>query len=411
MKARSALALVLFIAALCCGVTLANAGAHARDDRALYTPEELAAILRHSPITPVPADPTDRVADNPQAAALGQYLFFDPRFSANGMISCATCHQPSRAFTDGRAVAKALGVGTRHTPTLLGASYNQWYFWDGRTDSQWSQALQPFENPREIGTNRLHVVRVVDDDGTLRRAYESLFGTLPSPGEGTHAERIALDRAYSNLGKAIEAYERELVVGSSPFDRYVAALRAGNAAGENAISPAAKRGLKLFAGNANCELCHSGPDFTDGQFHNIGLPVLRGEVPDRGRADGIKLVRADIFNGIGPFSDDRRGPAKDRLAFLPSPPSQLGAFKTPSLRNVARIGPYMHDGRFTSLAQVLDFYAKGAAASRGHLVGTREATTNLIPHLTQRQRDDVIAFLRTLNDAPLPAALTHAPSK
>lgn len=374
------------------------------DDTALYTPGELAAIFRHSPMPPPPADPTDRFADDPRAAALGQSLFFDTHFSANGKISCATCHQPQHAFTDGRTLAKGLAVGTRHTPTILGSAYNQWYFWDGRTDSQWSQALQPFENSREFGSDRRRVVAVVAHDASLRASYEHIFGSFPSV-----KNRFALDYVYSNLGKAIEAYERKLVVGNSPFDRYVAALRVHNFSGERIISPAAKRGLKLFTGTANCELCHSGPDFTDGQFHNIGLPLQPGEPADPGRADGIRLVRRNPFNGTGSFSDSRTGSTKDRLAFLPSPASQLGAFKTPSLRNVARIAPYMHDGRFRTLNDVLAFYAEGKSASRGRLEGTREETLDVIPHLTSRQQSDLIAFLRTLSDPPLPLVLRQPP--
>ena len=396
----------LFVVALLMLASLAFAqAAHGADDRTLYTGDEFFAIVRHSPMPPVPPDPTDRVAGDPRAAKFGQYLFFDRRFSSNGQISCATCHVPSRAFTDGRSVAEALGTGTRHTPTLLGAAYNQWYFWDGRTDSQWSQALHPFENPLEMGTTRRHVVDVVLNDPSTRRAYEQIFGAPPKL---TTAHGI--DRVYSNLGKAIEAYERKLIVGTSPFDRYVAALRAGDAKGESVISPAAKRGLKLFAGRANCELCHSGADFTDGQFHNIGLPLDHGEIADRGRADGIRQVLADRFDGTGPFSDARHGTARDRLAFLPQAATQVGAFKTPSLRNIARIAPYMHDGRFTNLSQVLDFYARGADAGHGQLVGKREETLSLIPHLSAAQKSDLIAFLRTLDDAPLPAELTHAPA-
>jgi cytochrome c peroxidase len=384
-----------------------SAAVSGSDDRRLYTQDELAAIFHHSPMPSVPSDTTDRVADNPRAARLGEYLFFDKRLSKNGEVACATCHQPARAFTDGRAIAKTLALGTRHTPTILGAAYNQWYFWDGHTDSQWSQALQPFENPREMGTTRTQVLHEIASDTRLHEAYREVFGALPKL-DGT--DRVGIDRAYSNVGKSIEAYERKLTVGTSPFDRYVAALRAHDAAGEQVISPAAKRGLKLFVGAGNCELCHSGPDFTDGQFHNLGLPLLAGEKPDAGRADGIRLVRADPFNGTGRFSDDRTGTAKERLEFLPSPASQVGAFKTPSLRNVARIPPYMHDGRFKNLGQVLAFYAKGAAGSRGRLVGKREATANLVPHLTAQQQADLIAFLRTLSDAPLPRALAQAPT-
>ncbi len=334
-----------------------------------------------------------------------------------------------------QSLAKGLGLGTRHTPTLLDAAFNHWYFWDGRTDSLWSQALQPFENPRETGGDRLHIVHVVADDPALRQAYRRLFGPLPPLADNQRfpaharpdvnpnlpvakawaamapADRIAVDRMFSNLGKAIEAYERKLVSGNSPFDRYVEGLRTGNAAKEAALSPAAKRGLKLFVGAANCELCHSGPDFTDGQFHNIGLPLLPGEAADPGRAAGIRAVEADPFNGVGRFSDDPKGAAKDRLAFLPPPPAQRGAFKTPSLRNVALTAPYMHDGRFATLGQVLDFYAEGKKASRGRLVGTREATLDLIPPLNAGQKADLIAFLRSLTGAPLPRALLQPPPR
>ena len=379
-----------------------------QDDTAYYTRGELANIFAHAAPQSPPPDPTDRVADDPRAARFGQYLFFDTAFSANGKVSCATCHQPARGFTDGLALAHGIGTGTRHTPTVLGDANNHWYFWDGRTDTQWSQALQPFENKLEIGTNRVRVVRAVAADPALRAAYVQIFGPLPA---SVSHDGFAVDRAFSNLGKAIEAYERRLTVGTSPFDRYLAALRAHDAQGEQVISPAAKRGLALFTGAGNCELCHSGPMFSDEQFHNIGLPVLAGEKPDPGRLEGIALVRADPFNATGRFSDDPRYPPKAmQLAFLPPPASELGAFKTPTLRNVAIAGPYMHDGRFTTLAQVLDFYARGKAASTGRLEGTREETTNLIPALTPAQQADLEAFLETLTDRPLPAQLTRQPA-
>jgi hypothetical protein len=145
-------------------------GAIPHNDRDLYTPEELLAIYRHSPLGRLPPDSTNRVADDPQAAALGQALFFDPRFSANGKISCASCHRAALAFTDGRARAEGMFVGTRNTPTVLNAAFGQWYFLDGRSDSLWSQALQPFENPKEIGGDRRHIVSAVSRDAALSSA-------------------------------------------------------------------------------------------------------------------------------------------------------------------------------------------------------------------------------------------------
>jgi cytochrome c peroxidase len=422
------------IAILLCGaffaVALGGAARGAAADRALYTPDQLAAIMAHSPLGPPPPDPTDGVADNPRAAALGQKLFFDGGLSVNGAISCATCHQPARAFTDGRALAKGLAVGTRNAPTLLGAAENHWFFWDGRADSLWSQVPYVIENPREFGSDRLHVAHSIAEDASLRRAYEQVFGPLPPlkdsarfPAHGrpeddktapaarawnamTAADRDAVDRVFANVGKAIEAYERKLTGGPSPFDLYVEGLKTDDRTKLAMLSPAAKRGLKLFVGAGHCDLCHSGPDFSDGEFHNIGLPVLPWEEPDTGRAAGITELRADPFNGIGRFSDDPSA-AKDKLAYLPSPETQLGAFKTPSLRNVALTAPYMHDGRFKTLRDVLEFYAQGEAASHGKLVGRREETLALIPHFTASQVSDLIAFLERLDSAPPSLALAR----
>lgn len=403
--------------------------------RAAFTPQELAVILTLSPTGAPPADPTDRVADNAKAARLGQWLFFETRFSSNGKISCASCHQPDRAFTDGRKLARGLASDTRNTPTVLNAAFDPWLFDDGRADSLWSQALYPLEDPREFGGDRVHVAHVVYDDPALRQAYQDLFGPLPPLSDSSrfpaharpvpgapHAalaqawqamapgDRDAVNRVFSNLGKAIEAYERRLISGDSPFDVFVEGLRTHDAAKQAAMSVQAQRGLKVFL-DANCGLCHSGPNFTDGQFHNLGLPILPEEPGDRGRAVGIPEVRADIFNGAGRYSDARTGTSKDKLAYLPDPASQLGALKTPTLRNVALTAPYGDDGRFASLADVVQFYAEGKAASGKTIVGAREATLNLIPPLTAQQSSELVAFMKALTGAPLPRTLTTQPSR
>jgi cytochrome c peroxidase len=309
----------------------------------------------------------------------------------------------------------------------LNEAFATWFFWDGRADSQWSQALKVFENPAEIGSDRMYILHVIYDDSALRSAYEAVFGRLPSfndrrrfpqharPDSNARAapnaawmgmaatDRAAVNRAYSNIGKAIEAYERRLVSGASAFDRYVAALKSGDQGGQEAISAMAKRGLRLFVGSGRCELCHAGPAFTDGQFHNLGLPMRPGKARDTGRDAGIRRVRADPFNTLSAFSDSAGGEATERLQFLPPPDSMLGAFKTPSLRNVALTAPYMHDGRFATLDAVLDFYAQAPPAEEGSRIGQREKTLELVPRLTVAQRQDLIAFLQTLT-SPLPPA-------
>ena len=403
MRVRRALSALA--GGLLAGIMACRAEPTPADDRTLFTPEELAAIYRHSPLGPVPADPTDRVADDPRAAALGQFLFFDSRLSANGRVSCASCHQASHGFTDGKTVASGLGAGIRNSPTVVNAAYNQWFFLDGRSDSLWSQALQPFENPVEMGGNRLHIVLVVAQDPAVRNAYERVFGPMPEFAPG---DRQAINRTFANLGKAIEAYERRLVSRPAPFDRYVTALKRGDRLAQRALSPAAKRGLKLFVGAARCDLCHSGPTFSDGQFHNLGLAAAR----DPGRAVGIRLLRADPFNSSGAFSDaPQESSRRDRLTFLPDPNTQLGAFKTPSLREVGRTTPYMHDGRFASLEQVLSFYAgEEPLLPHGATAGRREATLDLVPRLNPAQKLDLVAFLCALTGPALPADLTHAPA-
>ena len=430
MRVRRALAALA--GGLLAGIMACRAEPTPTDDRTLFTPEELAAIYRHSPLGPVPADPSDRVADDPRAAALGQFLFFDSRLSANGRVSCASCHQASYGFTDGKTVASGLGAGIRNSPTVVNAAYNQWFFLDGRSDSLWSQALQPIENPVEMGSDRLHIVLVVAQDPAVRDSYEQVFGPMPDfstihlratharPGADSGAlevrawnelppgDRQAINRTFTNLGKAIEAYERRLVSQPAPFDRYVTALKRGDRLAQRDLSPAAIRGLKLFVGAARCELCHSGPTFSDGQFHNLGLAAAQ----DPGRAVGIRLLHADPFNSGGAFSDaPYESSRRDRLSFLPDPNSQLGAFKTPSLREVSRTTPYMHDGRFASLEQVLSFYA-GDAPLRPHgaTAAQRERTLDLIPRLNPAQKLDLVAFLCALTGPALPADLTHAPA-
>jgi cytochrome c peroxidase len=403
------------------------------DDHSLFTTDELASIQRHTgPVSP-PADLTNKVADDPRAARFGQFLFFDNRLSSHARFSCASCHQPEHSFTDGRKVAKGVALGTRNTPTLLNAADNHWFFWDGRADTMWSQVLQVIENPREFGGDRLAVVHAINDDPALDQAYTRIFGALPplsdqarfpphaSPIglEGTSSvrtwaamsdrDKVSVNRVFSNAGKALAAYERRLVSHGSPFDRYAHALQSADEAGEAALTPAAKRGLKLFVGAGQCDLCHSGADFTDGQFHNVGLPTLPGEEDDVGREAGIRILLANPFNAAGPYSDAPHGQRAQRVQFLAPPEAMLGAFKTPTLRNIALTGPYFHDGRFATLGEAVKFYADGKIASRGRMVGMREATLDLVPHFTPGQIDDLVAFLKTLNSPPLPEALIQKP--
>lgn len=392
------------------------------------TDERIARLRSMSPLPPVPDDPTNRFADDPAAARLGQAVFFDERFSANGEVSCATCHDPERGFTDGRTLAVGLETGTRHTPTLWNAAYHRWLTWDGRADSLWMQALDPLEDPREMGTTRGGIARLVARDAGLRRAYEEAFGAFPKDADGERPldarparagelaeghdapepvrawtalkdrEQSAIDEVFVHLGKALAAYQRRLVRGDSAFDRFVEGAVERDPEKLAALSPAAQRGLALFLGRGNCTLCHSGPNFSDGEFHNNALPTLHGgEARDAGRYEGAKVVAASPFNADGPHSDARGGERATRVRSLRQSSETWGEFRTPSLRNLGDRAPFMHQGQLEDLDAVLDFYSElGGATGRSH-----HQEQILVPlRLVGNEKADLRAFLDALEGAP-----------
>jgi cytochrome c peroxidase len=359
-----------------------------------------------------------------------------------GKVSCASCHDPLTAGVDHRSKPNATSLGVSYTernaPTVINAAHSPvWQFWDGRADSLWSQALSPPEGPAECGGSRLGVAQVLyarygelfrgvfganalpDDLADLTRfPPEGKPGLNPGcqpddPGEPFFdafdcmvkedeperggADQQLVNKIYANFGKAIAAYERRLVSRAfepSPFDAFMA----GDV---TAMSPAAIRGARLFIGRAGCAECHSGPMFTDYSFHNIGVPQT-GQYPpptDDGRYDGIggkENVVANAFNRRGDFSDDRSETNTGHLTFLaPAPDSTRGQFKTPTLRNVGQTAPYMHNGVYQTLWDVVNHYNFGG--STGPYSGTKDpALAPLL--LTDAELGDLVEFLRALDD-------------
>jgi cytochrome c peroxidase len=366
--------------------------------------EVAARVARNPPLPPVPPDPTNRWADDESAARLGHLLFFDAGLSASDTVNCATCHAPAYGFSDRRALAVGTGVGTRHSMTVLNAAHQRWFTWDGRADTLWSQAMQPFESPAEMNTPRVQVLGHVMEDPELLEAWERTFGGPPRL--GTPAE---VDASFARLGKAIAAYERKLVTGASAYDRWWTRRAAGDPRADDELTDEERRGLALFFGKANCFQCHHGPNFSDGEFHMLGLPEVDGAPPrDPGRYAVIDRVRTDPMNAAGPHSDDPDGPVAQVSASLARSPERWGEFRTPSLRNVAETPPYMHAGQAATLEDVVRFYSTldGAVALDHH----RESVLVRLD-LTARERRDLVAFLGALTGTPPELPWGDAPER
>jgi cytochrome c peroxidase len=395
-----------------------------------WTEEEilLLASLSLDSLPELAPDPSNLYSDDMKAAALGQQFFFDTRFSINGEVACASCHKPELLFTDGLPLAEnGVGITNRKTMTILGTAYSPWQFWDGRKDSQWAQALGPWESPVEHGGSRTQYVHIVAE--SYAEEYEAVFGPLPDFSDSTRFpemagplednpevlaawesmaadDRESVTRVYVNMGKAVAAYERLIMPGPSRFDDYVrAVLNDDPIAMQTTLTADEIDGLQLFISEegARCIRCHNGPLFTNNEFHNTGLSAVADLPPDDGRMSGVQQVLTDEFNCLSPYSD-----AESRqcgaLRFVKSDGDDLlRAYRPPTLRNVVDTPPYMHAGQMATLETVLDHYNNAPAAPAGR--------SELEPlNLDEQQLQNLIAFLGSLRSPPaVDPALLQAP--
>ncbi|NTU83209.1 MAG: cytochrome-c peroxidase [Chloroflexales bacterium] len=381
--------------------------------RSPWSKEELTTLksLSLASLPPLGPDPSNRVADDPRAAALGQRLFFDKRLSVDGTVACATCHDPAQQFQDGTPLGHGVGTTNRRTMPLAGVAYSPWLFWDGRKDSLWSQALGPLESPVEHGGTRTQYARLIAEQ--YRAEYKALFGPLADlsdagrfpaaagpvadPAARAAWEQMApedqelVNQIFANMGKAIAAYERGIMPGESRFDAYVdAALQGDNAAMHELFSLDETAGLRLFIGKGQCLNCHNGPLLTNNDFHNTGVPAAPGLPEDTGRATGLPQAQADPFNCLGAYSDAEPADCGELRFAKVDEHTQLRQFKPPSLRNVAERAPYMHAGQFASLREVLEHYNRAPASPAGH--------SELQPlNLSDQELSQLEAFLHTLS--------------
>jgi len=284
-------------------------------------------------------------ADNPltkDKVELGRLLFFDKRLSKNNTIACASCHMASHAFTDGQKVSTGIhGLkGGRSAPVSFNRLFSKTQFWDGRAATLEEQSVGPFVSPVEHGfADHDEMIAKMKKVPGYRKRFKDVFGT---------------DVTIGGVGKAIASFQRTVLSGNSPADRF------DLGGDEKAISPEAQKGLELFRGKARCTRCHSGFNFTDEKFHNLGIGW---------DTNTVDLGRYMVTNN----------------------PADIGAFKTPTLREIARSAPYMHDGRFKTLEEVVNFYNRGG-------VKNPHQDELIIPlELTDQEKHDLVEFLRTLN--------------
>jgi cytochrome c peroxidase len=310
----------------------------------------------------------------PQKIELGRKLFFDPRLSADGKISCSTCHKPELAFTDGKTRAEGIAGqrGQRNSPTLLNVIFNTAQFWDGRTDTLEQQAVEPLINPLEMGnTSHDEVVKRLRGIDEYRFDFQSVFN-----GD------VTIDR----LGQAISAYERSLISGDSPFDRFFGGDK-------NAIDEAAKRGFALFRGRGRCARCHTfsehRPLFTDFAYRNTGVAANHPAFQRLARQAAAAAVTDQAKSVIDKLALQEGGQELGRI-LVTYQLFDLGSYRTPTLRNIALTAPYFHDGSAKTLADVLKFYNAGGRANINleeelHAIG-----------LNEDEQKDLIAFLESL---------------
>jgi cytochrome c peroxidase len=369
VRAESALAALAFSLAFCCGVSAEPLGL---------------------PKVPTPAD-------NPQSAekvALGDKLFHDQRFSIDGKVSCATCHADKKAFTDS-PLKTSEGhdklTGARNAPTVINAAYFKTLFWDGRSSSLEDQSQFPMINPVEMGLpNHEPVLKIVRDDPAYAEAFKKVFG------------KSGKDVTMEEVKKAIAAFERTVISGDSPFDRW---YFGGDA---NAISEQAKRGFAVYVGQGRCVSCHVVEQtqalFTDNKFHNIGV--------------GINRIQADIPRLAGEFLKAKASGADVDKAVLGDPKTsdlgrfavtdafdEIGGFKTSTLRNIALTAPYMHDGSLKTLKDVVKHYNEGGKSPGDNFPINPYLSGGIRPlNLTDQQIDDLVAFMESLTSPSIAAA-------
>ena len=366
---------------------LPMAASAAEPAKVTFSEAEIKRILSHGP-WPIPAvaDASNRASGKQDAIVLGTAIFFDKRLSASGQMACSNCHEPERNWTDNLRRGFGTSEVDRNTPTLMNLRSARWFGWDGAADSLWSQNLRPMLDRRELGSTPKHVANLVRNDTLLSCRYTKAFGAPASP---TDDELVMV-----GIGKAIASFLETLVSGRTPFDRFRDAVAKGEPESNWNFSEPALRGLKIFVGKGECTTCHSGPNFTGGEFFNTGLSrhAPQGR-PDAGREAGIEQVMASRFNLFGRHNDDKSGESAEHLRKVAQEKALPGEFKVPSLRNLLLTAPYGRDGRVETVAEVVRHYADLDPVS----LRAKNGKPGKPLKLTPAEQTDLVVFLETLS--------------
>lgn len=363
-----------------------------------FTPSERNIILSLGPWPPKRSeDHSNKVSGNAEAIHLGQQLFFDPALSSSGAMACVSCHIPQYHFTDRLATARGVDDLDRNTPSLLNSALNRWYGWGGESDSLWAHSIRPMTAAEEMSATPESIQLLMMGNADYARAYMKVFSqsaSLQTP-----------EDVMVNVAKVLAAYQETLVTPRVNFDVFRDALESNSVTVMQRYPLAAQRGLKLFVSKGNCHFCHSGANFTNGEFADIGMPFFTANGVDSGRYGGVKAVKESSYNLLGTYNDesDRSGihtgvnvtgnGAIKSVQYVSLQHKNWGEFKVPSLRGVVHTPPYMHNGSVKTLADVINHYST-VDSERLHTEGV-----NIVKalNLTSQESEDLLAFLQSLS--------------
>ena len=353
-----------------------------------FSDEERALIALHGPWpAPTAGDSSNRVSENPVAIRLGEALFFDHELGIDSAFSCASCHDPGKAFTDGLVTGQGRAPLHRNTPTLLNLKGNRWFGWGGENDSLWAQSIRPILHADEMANHPSHVREMMSSRARYRDWYREAFSRS--------VQDDSDEAVLVNVGKALAAYQETLVSKPAPFDAFRDALLADDRAAMARYPESAQRGLKIFIGRGRCNLCHLGPRFSSGEFSDVGIEYFTDDGVDAGRYHGIREMRENPYNLSGRYNDGDADSNAISSRQVRLSHSNWGEFKIPGLRDVAQTAPYMHNGSLPDLRAVVNHYSN-LDEERLHSDGEKI----LRPlQLSDSEVEDLVRFLESLGES------------